>query len=293
MTRLDDAEISRTELEFYRDKYHADYCTGNFTPTLCALSGVKPPLQAGCGPAEKVMALAAEKLKKGKIDKMLLFCPDAIGEVHRNHCPEIFAPLDACTDLRLRGTTVMLSVTPACFATIFSGASPIIHGIRSYALPVVTVETIFDVLAEAGKNVALVVRDEESLDRIFRKRDIDYYGLRTDEDIERTTIRLVKEDYYDVIVSYMSDFDHYGHHTDVFSPECIRELNTAVRRFRDYAELLDSCWAKYNRILTFTPDHGQHRVCDKNGWHGTHRDDVPEDMVINHFFRIRPAEERK
>ena len=291
MKRLDDAEISRTELDFYREKYHADYCTGNFTPTLCALNGVRKPLQAGCDPAEKVLSLAAEKLKGGKIEKMLIFCPDAIGEVHRDHCPEIFDPLDACADLRLRGTTAMLSVTPICFATIFSGASPIVHGIRNFEYTVLRVETLFDVLAEAGRNVALVVRDEQSLDHLFRKRKLDYYGFRTDEEVERTTIRLVKEGYYDVIVSYMSDFDHYGHHTDVFSPECIRELNTAVRRFRDYAELIDKYWAKYNRLLTFTPDHGQHRVCDAKGYHGTHRDDVPEDMVINHFFRIRPKDE--
>ncbi len=289
MDRLNDAEISRTELEFYRDKYHADYCIGNFTPTLCALAGERMPLQAGCGPAEKVMALAAEKLKKGKMEKMLIFCPDAVGEVHRDHCPEIFAPLDACADLRLRGTAVMRSVTPICFTTIFSGASPIVHGIRDFIHPAVTVDTFFDVMAEAGKNVALIARDEGCLDHLFRNRNIDYYGFRTDEAAERTTVRLVKEDYYDIIVSYMTDFDHYGHHTDVFSPECIRELKTAVRRFCDYAALIDECWGKYNRILTFTPDHGQHRVCDKNGWHGTHRDDVPEDMVINHFFRIRPG----
>ena len=53
MKRLDDAEISRTELDFYREKYHADYCTGNFTLTLCALNGVRKPLQAGCDPAEE------------------------------------------------------------------------------------------------------------------------------------------------------------------------------------------------------------------------------------------------
>ena len=183
----------------------------------------------------------------------------------------------------------MKSVTPICFTTIFSGASPIVHGIRDFIHPVVTVDTFFDVMAEAGKNVALIARDEGCLDHLFRKRNIDYYGFRNDETAERTTIRLVKENYYDIIVSYMEAFDHYGHHTDVFSPECIRELKTAVRRFCDYAALIDDCWGKYNRILTFTPDHGQHRVCDKNGWHGTHRDDVPEDMVVNHYFRIRPG----
>ena len=290
MTGMSDAEISRLETEYFQKKYHADYCTGNFTPTLCALTGVRTPRQAGCPPAAQVLDLAKEKLKSGNVEKMLIFCPDAIGEVHRDHCPEIFRPLDTCGDLRLRGTTVMRSVTPICFATIFSGASPIVHGIRDFVKPVLTVETLFDVLAEAGKNVAIVSRDECSIDQIFRGRPVDYYGLRSDEAIERTTVRLVKEDHYDVIVSYMEDFDSYGHHTDVFSPECIRELNSAVRRFSDYAKLIDTYWSRYDRLLTFTPDHGQHRVCDAKGYHGTHRDDVPEDMVVNHYFRIRSGE---
>ena len=50
------------------------------------------------------------------------------------------------TDLEVRYETVMPSVTPVCFGTMYTGAQPEVHGIRRYEKPVIKIDTIFDVL---------------------------------------------------------------------------------------------------------------------------------------------------
>ena len=54
-------------------------------------------------------------------------------------------------DLTLPLQTVMPSVTPVCFATMYTGAQPEVHGIQSYTKPVVKTDSVFDVLIRNGK----------------------------------------------------------------------------------------------------------------------------------------------
>lgn len=150
---MTESEISAAELDEFRKQYGIQYSIGDFTPTVCALSGVRVPKQSGGIPSESVLGFASKELNGGKIEKMLLFCPDAIGDVQCKRFPEIFAGVEKLSDVFLPGVSVMQCVTPVCYATIFSGASPSVHGIRTYEKPVLKIETLFDILAEAGKNI--------------------------------------------------------------------------------------------------------------------------------------------
>ncbi len=287
---MTESEISAAELDEFRKQYGICYSIGDFTPTVCAIAGMRAPKQCGGVPSENVLGFASKELNGGKIEKMLLFCPDAVGDVQCKRFPELFGKVEKISDVFLPGVSVMKCVTPVCYATIFSGASPAVHGIRSYSKPVLKVETLFDILAEAGKNVAIVAMNECSIDMIFRGRSIDYYSLRTDEAIFRTSMKLLSDSDYDVIVFYMSDYDHFGHHTDVFSEKSVEQLHLAVERFEIGCREADRVWSRFNRLIAFVPDHGQHTVHDHLGTHGTHHDNIPEDMLVNHYYRIRKGD---
>src|SRR5574344_2107147 len=77
--------------------------------------------------------LILSKTGKQTVDKLLVYNPDAIGEkFYLRHKSDIFAELDALTDLRVDYLTAYPPKTPVCFATMFSGAAPEVHGIQHY-----------------------------------------------------------------------------------------------------------------------------------------------------------------
>ena len=212
-------EISRAELTHYMELYGTDYSTGDLAPTVSALFGVEPPQSCG-GRTIAAVTDHSERLlgETDKMEKILIFCPDAAGEIHRQRFPEKFARVEKLAGFRFLSSTVMPSVTPVCFGTIFSGASPEVHGIREYAKPVLTTDTIFDTLPAAGKNVAIIAINECSIDRIFRQRNVDYYSFRSDEQSFDCAMELIEKNNCDLIVLYMNDYDKLQHRTGCFSP---------------------------------------------------------------------------
>lgn len=278
-------EISRKELQKYMSRYDVDYSIGDFTPTVCALNGLTPP--EACGGMEIAPVLdQAHHLfgSAGGARRTLIFCPDAVGQKHREKYPDLLARVERLAGLRFLSSSVMPSVTPVCYATIFSGASPEVHGIRKYEKPVLSVPTLFDVFAAAGKQVAIVAVNGCSIDTIFRNREVDYYSLRNDELSHRITRQLIEEDRYDLIVSYYTSHDHLAHVSGCDSPETVRALETAVNYFETLVADTDRFWGSVNRVVTWTPDHGNHPVDESSGVHGM---DIPEDMLVNHYYRIR------
>lgn len=69
--------------------------------------------------------------------------------------------------------TVMPSVTPVCFGTMYTGAQPEVHGIQKYEKPVIKIDTFFDALIRAGKKPVIVATPKCSLSNIYLER----YGL--------------------------------------------------------------------------------------------------------------------
>ena len=280
-------EISRNELRKYMDHYGTGYSTGDFTPTVCALNGMPEPPDCGGTAIAPVVDQAVHLTgSDAGIRKTLIFCPDAVGEKHRQLYPDQLARVERLAELRFLSSAVLPSVTPVCYATIFSGASPEVHGIRKYEKPVLTIQTLFDVFAEAGKNVAIVAVNGCSIDTIFRKRNVDYYSTRNDAISHRITRRLIEENEYDLIVSYFYNHDHLAHVTGCDSPETVQALKTAVDYFETLVADTDRFWGGFNRLVTWTPDHGNHAVSPSAGAHG---ENIPEDMLVNHFYRIRGA----
>ena len=278
--------ICREELHKYVEKYRVEHSAGDLAPTVCALFGAPEPADNGGVPLAPVIERAKELFGAAdKLEKLLIYCPDAVGEVHYGKHPELLSRVEKLADLKMLSSTIFPSVTPGCFCTIFSGSSPEVHGFKKWEQRIVTVETIFDILPAAGKSVAIVAKDS-SMARIFRDRKIDYYTVRSDEIAKRITSRLIAEDEYDVIVSYVWSFDHFGHHNGPDSPEALGALEFIVETFEEYVDLTEKHWKQYDRAVIFAPDHGNHRVDEKTGSHGK---DIPEDMLVNHFYRLAAA----
>lgn len=278
-------DISRKELRNYMEQYGADNSIGDLTPTVCALMGVEEPSSCGGTAIASVVDQAFRVTgKEGKMEKVLIFCPDAVGDIHRQKYPEKLARVEKLAGMRFKSTSVMASVTPVCFATIFSGASPEVHGIKTYTKPVLTVETLFDVLAKAGKNVAVLSRNGCSIDKIFRDRNVDFFSFRTDAAIHKQTRKLLEDSDYDVIVSYYMDYDALSHKNGPYADVSVDALETGVQYFETLVADVDKYWKDFDRTVIWAPDHGNHVIDETSGGHGTN---TPEDMVVNHFYRIR------
>ncbi len=259
-------------------KYALQYSIGDLTPTLCALAGLHFPEDCEARAIPPVIA------KQPSSQKILIFCPDAIGEVQRRHYPADFRPIEAISDFRFEAASVMPSVTPVCFATIFSGAAPEVHGIHCYEKPVLRIKTLFDVFAGAGKEVAIVSMNNCSIDRVFRERAVDYFSFRTSEQVNHYTRLLLENSNYDLIVSYDGAYDQSVHQSGRFSDASLGKMRRALQWYLDFVELTDRVWHGYDRTLVFAPDHGAHDIGENEGTHGS---DIPDDMVVNHFYRLR------
>ena len=277
-------ETSYAELKKFKDQYNVDYSIGDLTPTVCEINNWEIPEQNGGTPIAVVVDHAQRLFGgEGKNEKTFIYCPDAVGEIHRQHYPDLLARVEKVAGIRLLSSGVMPSVTPVCFGTIFSGASPEVHGIRQYAKPVLEVETLFDSVVKAGKKAAIVAVNAFSIDMIFRKRKIDYYSMTTDARCREMVEKIMRSDDYDLIVCYSTDYDHLSHKTGCDSEESVTALKNCVRYFEDFARLTDELWGEYNRVLVWAPDHGNHPISETSGTHGTN---TADDMLVNHFYRI-------
>ena len=280
-----EAAESAAELASHAEKYHVRHSIGDATPTLCELFGARLPKGCGATAIPEVVDQAGHLMGgDGRCQKALLFCPDAWGAIQGERFPDLRERVKALAGFAVECAAVMPSVTPVCYGTIFSGASPAVHGIHKYEKPVLQIETLFDVLADAGKEVAIVAQNGCSIDTIFRRRQIDYFSFRTDQQSFDETRRLVAEGRYDVIVSYMQDYDSAGHHYGPWAPEAIAQLRLAVERFERLVQDTEEHWRDSNRLVAFLPDHGQHNIDSQTGGHGA---DIPDDMRVDHYYRVR------
>jgi len=177
--------------------------------------------------------------------------------------------------------------TPVCFASMFTGAPPEVHGIRKYERPVLTCDTLFDALARAGKRAAIVAVKDCSMDIIFRNRPIDYFTEDDDQQVTGRALELVRDDKHDFIVAYNQEYDDTLHRTRHDGPEALAAARRHVETFERLLQATEESWAAHGRVLIFAPDHGAH--FDSAKGKGDHGEDIPEDMDVLHFWRVRPA----
>ena len=257
------------------------YGMSQVAAAFTAVLGVEAPRQANT-PAEPLMQLLRDTLPGGVADKVVIYNPDAIAEwIYQKYTPD-FLTVTGATSLALPLKTVMPSVTPVCFGTMYTGTDPEIHGIRKYEKPVIRTDSVYDALIRAGKRCAICSTVGASMSRIYLERDMDYFvDYETDEEATAKGIELIKSGKYDFISIYNGWYDHTMHGTCVESPEALQVMRDETRMFGEIVDAVKESYKNENVFLGFCTDHGCH---DNDNGHGTHGTDMYDDLNVLHFF---------
>jgi len=252
--------------------------------SLAAAMGVEKPAQADSAiPA--IENLVKDRTKDGRVDRIFIYNPDAIAMWLYQKYTEWFNPVVRNTQLPMPLQSVMPSVTPVCFGTMYTGAEPAVHGIRSYAKPVIRIDTIFDALIRAGKKCAIIGDPAASLSHIFLEREMDYFRFETIEEINQKAMELIARDEHDLIVVYHKNYDSIMHKNGTEAEVSLQALKDNIRDFDLFARAIQEKWINHDTLIAFAMDHGCH---DIDGGCGSHGLDMPEDLNIIHFYGVYP-----
>ena len=261
------------------DTVYNSYSLTGIAAALTQALGAEKPAQAD----EANSALSALIQSAGNIDRVVMYNPDAISLWLYQKYTEYYLPLLKHVQLPLPLCSVMPSVTPVCFGTMYTGALPEVHGIRSYTKPVISIDTVFDSLIRAGKRPAIVSTAGDSLSLIYLERPMDYFIYDTMEEVNEKALELIREDKYDFILIYNADYDSTMHRWSPEAPESLAALKHDIHFFDTLAETIRENWKDHTTLLGFAPDHGCHEI---DGGLGSHGLDMPEDLNILHFYGI-------
>jgi hypothetical protein len=245
------------------------------------------PFDAEAPTLAPVLDLARATLGGEPIRRCLVFAPDALGDQFAAARPDLAAAVTAIAPLVVPLRSIDPPWTPVCFASMFTGAWPLRHGIRKYEKPVLTIDTVFDTFARAGRRVAIVAVADSSIDRIFRGRALDYFSEKYDPWVTEKAIALVAADRHDLVVAYHQEYDDVMHALGPAHPRALRGARNHVEAFADLAVAVEGAWARHPRALVFGPDHGAHPDPATGG--GAHGTVDAADMDLAHFWAVRPG----
>ncbi len=219
------------------------------------------------------------------IDRVLMYNPDAIALwLYQKYTP-CYLPVQKHTSLSLPLQSVMPSVTPVCFGTMYTGALPAVHGIQSYTKPVIKIDTVFDALIRAGKKPVIISTEGDSLSKIFLERGMDYFILPTFEDVHKKALEIIAADEYDFVLIYNTSYDATMHRNAPEGEPSLQMLQDNMKKFDEIATAVRAHWTSHNTLIGFAPDHGCHEI---DGGLGSHGLDMPEDLNIMHFYGVIP-----
>ena len=252
--------------------------------SLAAAMGVERPAQAE-KPIPALENLVKDRSKNGRVDRIFMYNPDAIAMWLYQKYTEWFNPVVRHTQLPLPLQSVMPSVTPVCFGTMYTGAQPEVHGIRSYVKPVIRIDTIFDALIRAGKKCAIIGDPAASLSHIFLEREMDYFRYETIAEINEKAMELIERDEHDLIVVYHKNYDSTMHKNGTEAEVSLQALKDNICDFDLFAHAIEEKWQQHNTLIGFAMDHGCH---DIDGGCGSHGLDMAEDLNIIHFYGVYP-----
>jgi hypothetical protein len=252
------------------------------TPTICALFGIPPPAVSSPVPLGPVLDELKTRYGLTKIDKCLVYAPDALGARFMKGHSEIFASMSAAAPVSVELRSMYPPKTPVCFASMFTGAPPEAHGIRKPERPVLACDTLFDALIRAGKKPAIAAVKGSSIDLIFRGREMDYFSEDYDPQVTARALRLLEGDEHGFILAYHQEYDDSLHATTIGSGRSLAAARHHVADFIRLCEAFNKHWSRHDRLAVFAPDHGGHD--DTATGQGTHGDDIPDDMLVTHFF---------
>jgi len=253
---------------------------------LAAAMGVESPAQAAA-PNAAVTAYAEKVFAGEKADRLFMYNPDAIAQWVYEKYPQLVVEAKNLTELEVPFRTVMPSVTPVCFGTMYTGAQPEVHGIQAYTKPVIKIDTLFDALLRAGKKPAIVCTAGDSLSKIYLEREMDYFFYPTVAEVNAKAAQLILEDKYDAIVVYNGNYDSIMHRWGPESLEALGELRANSEAFAMFSAMIAEHWKQHNTLVGFAMDHGCHEIDGNLGSHGL---DMDEDLHIVHLYKAYPAE---
>ncbi|MBN2082934.1 alkaline phosphatase family protein [bacterium] len=253
-----------------------------FAATVSRLLQIEPPALAAAGVAAEVIAEARSVHAGAPVQRLLVYAPDAIGVHLADRCTADFALIRQHAPVEVELYSVMPSITPVCFASLFTGAAPSVHGYQAYEKPIVRCDTIFDALLRAGKRVAIVTVQGSSIDLMYRERELDYFSEQYDPQVTKRALKLMEADKHDFILAYHQQYDDLLHQTEPFSAECLAACRSHAAGFARLAQAAAHYWQGYRYALAVTPDHGAH--LDKATGRGTHGSDLPADQALKHFW---------
>lgn len=251
---------------------------------IAACMGIASPAQAE-EPLQDVIDLVRRNIPGGQVDRVIMYNPDAIAQWIWQKYTHMFAPVYRHTQLAVPLRTVMPSVTPVCFGTMYTGALPEVHGIRSYMKPVIRIDTLFDALLRSGKRCAILGDTSCSMSHIFLEKDMDYYAFDTVDEINEKALELIEKDEHDLIAVYNGNYDHEMH---LGGPEGETALKSLEKNCRDFDRLMtrvEERWKGHDTLAAFAMDHGCHEIDGNLGSHGL---DMPEDLNVVHFYGAFP-----
>ena len=250
---------------------------------LAYAMGIEPPKHAAPGNKD-LMEYIDRIFDGGKADRVLMYNPDAVAQwiYEMNSC--LCEDIDHNADIKVPLRTVMPSVTPVCFGTMYTGAQPSVHGIQKYEKPIITIDTLFDALIRAGKKPALVASTICSLGNIYLGRDMDYYCTETGGIpwINAVAAELILRDEHDFILVYNGNYDYKMHRCGPEGIPSLAALQSNSHTFATLSQLVERNWKHHNTLVGFAMDHGCHEIDGDCGSHGL---DMEEDLNIVHLYK--------
>ena len=269
----------------------------NSLDTLCAslayAMGITPPAQAAEA-NEELNAFIDSAFGGEKCDRVFMYNPDAIGQWIFEKYQHYVREVKALGDIEIPLRSVMPSVTPVCFGTMYTGAQPEVHGIQKYEKPVIKIDTLFDALLRAGKKCALITTGNCSLAKIYLERDMDYFNMTSEASIDEANAKaaeLILRDEHDFILVYNGNYDSRMHRSGPESYDAISELRANSHAYAQFCKLIEDNWTKHNTLVGFAMDHGCHAIDGDNEkeYYGSHGLDMPEDLNILHTYKAIKA----
>ena len=248
---------------------------------LCKIMGVEAPVCSNGANAD-VTEYASRVFGGESADRIFMYNPDAVAQWICEKYPTLIREVTAITELEECYCTVMPSITPVCFGTMYTGAQPEVHGIRKYEKPVIKIDTVFDALLRAGKRVAIVATPKCSIANIFLERELDYFICENINEVNATACELIIEDKHDFIVVYNGNYDAVMHKNGPESLAALSELRANSQAFAVFDSLIRKHWRSHNVFEAFAMDHGCHEIDGDCGSHGL---DMPEDLNIKHYYK--------
>lgn len=234
---------------------------------------------------------AVRDLCKEPFDRLFIQNPDCMAHWMINKYPDAMWPVQKNTQIAVPFHSVMPSVTPVNFGTIYTGAMPAVHGITEYRKPVITIDSLFDSLIRAGKRIALLGQKSCSMSNIWLERDIDYFVIENEGERAEKVRDLIIEDKHDVIVVWTGKYDTYDHKYGPEDPHSVAAFYQQGQLFEYFADTIRRNWQQHNTLLGFMSDHGCHSVnpTEENNMHrGDHGTDSPLDLNVVHYYGVIP-----